>query len=42
MTLDGETTNIKVVDLEKLSNVVVDNISIWIHLGLQIINVGSV
>ena len=33
MTTDGETTNIKVVDLEKLSNFVVDNFSIWIRLG---------
>ena len=33
MTSDGETTNIKVVDLEKLWNFVVDNFSIGIHLG---------
>jgi len=32
MTAYGETINIKVVDLEKLSNFVVDNFSIWIRL----------
>jgi len=42
MTSDGEITNIEVIDLEKLSNFVVDNFSIWIRLGPQIINVCSV
>jgi hypothetical protein len=32
MTSDGETTKIKVVDLEKLWNFVVDNFLIWNHL----------
>jgi len=32
MTSDGETTNIKVVDIEKLCNFVVDNFSIGIRL----------
>jgi len=39
MTSSGETTNIKVVDLEKLWNFVVDNFSIWMCLGPQLINV---
>ena len=30
-TSDGETTKIKVVDLEKLYNFVVDNFFIWNH-----------
>jgi hypothetical protein len=38
MTSNGETTKIKIVDLEKLYNFVVDNFFIWIHLGPQIIN----
>ena len=42
MTSDGDTTNIKVVDLEKLQNFVVDNFSIRIRLGPQIINICSV
>jgi len=42
MTSDGQTINIKVVDLEKLWNFVVDSFSIWIGLEPQIINVGSV
>jgi len=42
MTSDGETTNIKVVDLEKLWNFIIDNFSIWIRLGPQTINVYSV
>ena len=42
MTSDGETTNIKVVDLKKLSNFIVDNFFIRIHLGPQIINIFSV
>jgi len=42
MTSDGETTSIEVVDLEKLWNFVVDNFSIGIILGPQIINIGSV
>jgi len=42
MTLDGETTNIKVIDLEKLWNFIVDNFSIGIRLGPQIINICSV
>ena len=33
MTSDEETTNMEVVDLEKLCNFVVDNFFIWIHLG---------
>ena len=32
MISDGETTKIKVVDLEKLWNFVVDNFLIWNHL----------
>jgi hypothetical protein len=32
MTLDGETTKMKVVDLEKLWNFVADNFFIWNHL----------
>jgi hypothetical protein len=32
MTLNGETTKMKVVDLEKLCNFVVENFFIWIHL----------
>jgi hypothetical protein len=35
MTSDGETTNIKVVDLEKAYKFVVDNFLIWILLGFQ-------
>jgi len=42
MTSDGETTNIKVLDFEKLWNFIVDNFSIWIHLGPQTINVCSI
>jgi len=42
MTSDGEITNIKVVDLEKLRNFIVDNFSIRILLGPQIINICSV
>jgi len=42
MTSDGETTNTKVVDLKKLWNFVVDNFSIGIRLGHQIINICSV
>ena len=42
MTSDGETTNTKVVDLEKIWNFVVDNFSIWIRLVPQIINICSV
>jgi len=42
MTLDGETTSTKVVDLKKLWNFVVDNFSIGIRLGPQIINIFSV
>ena len=38
MTSDGETTNIKVVDLEMLRNFVVDNFFIRICLGPQVIN----
>jgi hypothetical protein len=37
MTLDGETTNTEVVDLEKLYNFVVDNILIWVHLASQML-----
>ena len=32
MTLNGETAKMKVVDLEKLWNFVVDNFFIWNHL----------
>ena len=32
MTLDGETTKMKVVDLKKFWNFVVDNFLIWSHL----------
>jgi hypothetical protein len=35
MTSDGETTKIKVIDLEKLWNFVVYNYFIWNHLLLQ-------
>jgi len=42
MTSDGETTNTKVIDLEKLWNFIVDNFSIEIRLGPQIINICSV
>jgi hypothetical protein len=35
MTSDGETIKIKVVDLEKLRNFVVDIFFIWIRLGLK-------
>jgi hypothetical protein len=37
MTSDGETTQMKVVDLEKLYNFVVDNFLIWIRLRPQTI-----
>ena len=36
---DGETTKMKVIELEKLWNFVVDNFLIWIHLGPQINNI---
>jgi len=42
MTSDGKTTNIKVLDLEKLWNFVIDNFSIEIRLGPQIVNICSV
>jgi len=42
MTSDRESTGLKVVDLEKLWNFVVDNFSIEIRLGPQIINICSV
>jgi len=38
MTSDGETTNIKVVDLEKIWNFIVDNFFIWICLEFETIN----
>jgi len=38
MTSDGKTSNIKVVDLKKLWNFVVENFSIGIRLEPQIIN----
>jgi hypothetical protein len=41
-TSDRETTKIKVVDLEKLWNFIVDNFFIWIPLGPQTINLNSV
>jgi hypothetical protein len=40
--LDGESTRMKVVDLEKWYNFIVDNFFIWIRLGPQIINLNSV
>jgi hypothetical protein len=42
MTSDGETTETRVVDLEKLQNFVVNNFFIWIHLGPQTINLCSI
>jgi hypothetical protein len=42
MTLDGETTRMKVVDLKKLWNFAVDNFFIWNRLGPQTINLCSV
>ena len=39
---DGETTKMKVVDLEKLWNFVVDTFLIWICLGSQTSNLDSV
>ena len=39
---DRETTKMKVVDLEKLCNFVVDNFFIWIRLRSQTINLNSV
>jgi hypothetical protein len=36
-TSDGETTKMKVIDLEKLWNFVADNFFIWIRLGSQIL-----
>jgi hypothetical protein len=42
MTSDGETTKMKVVDLEKLRNFAVDNFFIWNRLGRQTINLCSV
>ena len=42
MISDGKTSNIKVVDVKKLWNFVVDNFSIGIGLGPQIINIYSV
>jgi hypothetical protein len=38
MTSDGETIEMKVVDLEKLCNFAVDNFFIWNRLGRQTIN----
>ena len=35
MTSDGDTTKMKVVDLKKLWNFVVDNFFIWIHLVME-------
>ena len=35
MTMDGETAKIKVINLEKLWNFVVDSFLIWIRLGLN-------
>jgi len=42
MTSNGETTNIKVIDFEKLWNFIFDNFSIGIRLGPQIVNICSV
>ena len=41
-TSDGETIKMKVVGLKKLWNFIVDNILIWIRLGLQTNNLRSV
>jgi len=38
MISDGETVKMKVVDLEKLWNFVIDNFQIWICLGSQTTN----
>jgi hypothetical protein len=37
MTSDGETTKTKVVNLDVIYNIAVENIFIWIHLGFQIL-----
>jgi len=42
MIFDGEIAKMKVVDLEKLQNIVVDNFLIWIRLGSQTTNLHSV
>ena len=42
MILDGESIKIKVVDLEKLWNFVVDNFLIWIHSEPQTSNLHSI
>ena len=42
MISDEETTKMKVVDLEKLWNFVVDNFLIWIQLELQTSNLHSI
>ena len=42
MISDGETAKMKVVDLEKFRNFVVDNFLIWIHLRPQTSNLHSV
>jgi hypothetical protein len=34
-TLNGKTTNMKVVGLEKLWNFIVDNVLVWNHLVIQ-------
>ena len=34
MTSDGEIIKIKVIDLKKLYNFIVDNLFIWIRLGI--------
>jgi len=36
MTSDGEATKMKVIDLEKLHNFVIDNFYIWNHLSKEI------
>ena len=42
MISDGETAKMKVVDLEKFRNFVVDNFLIWIRLGPQTNNIHSI
>jgi hypothetical protein len=42
MALDRETVKMKVVDLEKLSNFVVENFFIWIRLESQTLISSSV
>jgi hypothetical protein len=41
-TSNGKNFKIKVVELEKLFNFVVDNFFVWIYLRPQIVNLRSV